>query len=305
MEYDDVQSSGSISVWTKDIKTDDYSLAEIQSFGLLDDVPDKAWQMLQTRVRNRVNYLHPNNPYSNSYLLNVEPHRWYQDNFEPDFTCLHEEILGGLGDGAKWVCNPRKLKELAIKRESEKKEACLIYSFGIMGDFDFESDIAALLDGAPCEIHVFDMKDYESKIPTEYKHMIHYHKWGLKGSREQSQLLQDGLNSTNPDGSAVYTFHTLQETIDILGHNNRIIDVFKIDCEGCEWDTYEDWLSSNVDIRQIQVQVNSVHKNVINFFETLQKAGYVTFHKEANTIEQGRCYEYAFLKLDEAFFASA
>jgi len=201
--------------------------------------------------------------------------------------------------------NPRKLKELAIKRVSEKKEACLIYSFGSKGKFEFESGIAALLDGAPCEIHVFDMGDYERKIPIEYKHMIHYHKWGLKGSREQSQLRQGGLNSTKPDGSAVYTFHTLQETIDILGHNNRIIDVFKIDCEGCEWDTYEDWLSSNVDIRQIQVQVNSVHKNVINFFETLQKAGYVTFHKEANTIEQGRCYEYAFLKLDEAFFASA
>jgi len=201
--------------------------------------------------------------------------------------------------------NPRKLKELAIKRESEKKEACLIYSFGSMGKFEFESDIAALLDGAPCEIHVFDMGDYERKIPIEYKHMIHYHKWGLKGSREQSQLRQGGLNSTKPDGSAVYTFHTLQETIDILGHNNRIIDVFKIDCEGCEWDTYEDWLSSNVDIRQIQVELHSLHKNVINFFETLQKAGYVTFHKEANTIVQGRCYEYAFLKLDEAFFASA
>jgi len=292
-------------VRAKDIKTDEYSLAEIQSFGLIDDVPDKAWQMLQARVRNRVNHKYPSDPYFNSHSTKVEPHRWHQENFEPDFTCLHEERVGGMGDGPKWVCNPRKLKELAIKRVSEKKEACLIYSFGSKGKFEFESGIAALLDGAPCEIHVFDMGDYVRKIPIEYKHMINYNRWGLKGSREQSQLRQGAFNSTNPDGSARYTFHTLQETIDILGHNNRIIDVFKIDCEGCEWDTYEDWVSSNVDIRQIQVELHSMHKNVINFFETLQKAGYVTFHKEANTIIKGKCYEYAFLKLDKAFFASA
>ena len=103
MRYRNIPSSGSISVRAKDIKTDEYSLAEIQSFGLIDDVPDKAWQMLQARVRNRVNHKYPSDPYFNSHSTKVEPHRWHQENFEPDFTCLHEERVGGMGDGPKWV----------------------------------------------------------------------------------------------------------------------------------------------------------------------------------------------------------
>ena len=43
--------------------------------------------------------------------------------------------------------------------------------------------------------------------------------------------------------------------------------------------------------------------NAIDFFVTLQKAGYVTFHKEPNIQSGGgECIEYGMLKLDMDFF---
>jgi hypothetical protein len=99
-------------------------------------------------------------------------------------------------------------------------------------------------------------------------------------------------------------FFTLQETIDKLGHQNRVIDVFKIDCESCEWTTYKDWLESEVDIRQILVKVHNVPYQTIVFFTAVQNAGYVTFHKEPNTqYADGNCQEYCFLKLNQSFFS--
>jgi len=292
---------------------DVFALSKTQSFGLIDDIPDNSWKMLQTRVRNRINHKHPSNPYSS----HEAPQIWFQENFEPDFTCLHEERIGGMGDGAKWVCNPRKLKELALQRARDTNEKCLIYSFGSSGDFSFEASLATLLEGAPCEVHVFDMDDFASLIPVEYKDFIFFHHWGLKGSREQSQFMalqsireptkyqSSQILSASSPAAQIGEFHTFQEIVKKLGHKNRTIDVLKIDCEGCEWDTYEDWLQSSVDIRQIQVEMHYVHNHAVHFFLILQRAGFVTFHKEANTLVNGLCYEYAFMKLDEAFFADS
>jgi hypothetical protein len=53
-------------------------------------------------------------------------------------------------------------------------------------------------------------------------------------------------------------FQTMEETVRKLGHAGRTIDLFKIDCEGCEWYTYKDWFQAGVDIRQVLVEVHSV-----------------------------------------------
>ena len=47
---------------------------------------------------------------------------------------------------------------------------------------------------------------------------------------------------------------------ELLGHKGRTVDVFKIDCEGCEYDLFNDGFfeslkKQDVVLRQIQIEV--------------------------------------------------
>jgi len=86
-----------------------------------------------------------------------------------------------------------------------------------------------------------------------------------------------------------------------LGHTGRTIDIFKIDCEWCEWFTFDTWLEQ--DIRQILVEThNAPLPQARNFFYQLHDAGFVIFSKEANYQNGGGGVEFAFLKLSTDFF---
>ena len=94
---------------------------------------------------------------------------------------------------------------------------------------------------------------------------------------------------------------TVQDIMSKLGHQNRTIDIFKIDCEGCEWESYEGWFEG-ASIRQIQVELHYITKAEA-LMRYAYKNNFVIFHKEPNTLGcKGVCIEYAFLRLTEAFF---
>jgi hypothetical protein len=152
------------------------------------------------------------------------------------FTCPFLEKIGGLGEGAKWMCDIGRLaaqverrRQKAAKQSNSDPDAkhCLIYSIGSNGDYKFEDAVVDTL-GQLCEIHVFDIDDFDRGAENANRGII-FHKWGLASSyssvnnKEVTQL-----------GSNVIT-HTFQEIKKLLGHEDRTLDVFKIDCEGCEW----------------------------------------------------------------------
>lgn len=53
-----------------------------------------------------------------------------------------------------------------------------------------------------------------------------------KGREEKCCQYQIGLGADQPP-----TYKSLKTLVNELGHNKRTVDIFKIDCEGCEWST--------------------------------------------------------------------
>lgn len=84
-------------------------------------------------------------------------------------------------------------------------------------------------------IHTFDLIA-SNKRKGDFKIALQpystFHHWGL-GTKEQSDESKKTGNRRRRQ------FKTLQETMKELGHVGRRIDLFKIDCKGCEWTTYD------------------------------------------------------------------
>lgn len=300
---------------TKEGLFHDFTMAKYQSFGFFDDIRVEDWALMRQRVRERTNHNDAVLGPRSKIIYMDEPNTWYQNNWEPDFSCKHERKVGGLGDGAKWLCDPHRIprtlytpEHLSIPKRTQfkmshtneineilddvSKQKCLVYSFGNRGNLQFEYGLREKIGKDTCEIHVFDdsehFNSYES-LPGLDDGTVFFHPWSLEGSEKQS---------------SARNLLTMQETVEALGHTHMVIDIFKIDCDGCEWDIYKDLFDAEVTIMQILVEVHGSPPNANDFFETLQKHHYVTFHKEPNTLfSGGTCQKYSFLKLAPEFFS--
>jgi hypothetical protein len=248
---------------------DTFSRAHIESDGFFTDMHESDWKKLTERVKDT--------PKCTRQCEAEEAHRWYQNNWEPSFTCQHERRVGRWGDGGKWICDPHRV---ATKVDG----SCLIYSIGSRNDFSFEEGVLHDISTA-CEIHTFDptVGDHPSHIPQHGN--VHFHPWGL----------------SNVDNGS---YKTLPQIVKDLGHTSREIDILKIDCEGCEWTTFNSWFESGVSIRQILIELHGGTKGgtdpvpAMAFMDYLQEHGYIIFHKEPNTLGcKGSCIEYSFIRL--------
>lgn len=254
----------------------DYELAMRESLGFFDDIPSHTW----TLMKKRIGHLHSIPGFSQTDYRNKYPGFYYQYHNEPDFTCQHEMRIGNQGDGGKWVCDPHRITA---------QKSCLVYSVGSRGDFSFEEYVLKEID-PNCEIHTFDLEDFAAKAEP---YGIHFHTWGF------------GLDTV--EHNPKFLIKSLQRTVEELGHAGRVIDIFKIDCDNCEWETYDSWFEADVVLRQVQVEI---HKNpqpkIQNFFRAFRNHGYVMFHKEPNIAHplDSPVYaiELAFLKLGDSFF---
>jgi len=272
-------------------------IAYKHSFGLLDDVDNKEWERIRKKVHTQSIYKNPENP-----LERVEESQyWLENNIIPNFDCPHNIQVGGqnLEDGVKFVCNPHRLIH-------EDKKDCLVYSVGCAGNYIFEDGIYEMHKGK-CEIHVFDPAPNWGRRNDPTVKNIHYHPWGFKSSYDT-----ESKSVVWPKGRGG-GFKTIQETMKELGHEGKKIDIFKIDCEGCEYTGYLDWIG--LGFGQILVETHDVPTPVGKqksrwfqkpldlsvYYGDYTKNGYALYNRDVH----GKGLELAYVKLHEDFWKKA
>jgi hypothetical protein len=261
-----------------------FELAIKQSFGFFTDITDDQWRLAQ-KIHAKV---FPN-IYGDQESVVSDTSVWYGSNFQEEFHCAAARRLPSnpLPDGPKWVCDPHRIAA---------QEKCLVYSFGSFGNVEFERGVKEEI-GEHCEIHTFDIEtsnapngDYEQLLN---KYGVTFHNWGIANEQKASHYAR------TKEGPPMYT---LEKIMTMLNHTGRIVDIFKIDCEECEWEVYSQFIGGAM-LRQILVETHSnPMPAALNFFKSLHDAGYVIFSKECNYYCKGQCVEYAFLKLHDEFF---
>eukprot|EP00747_Dinoflagellata_sp_TGD_P099230 gnl/TRDRNA2_/TRDRNA2_167676_c1_seq1.p1 gnl/TRDRNA2_/TRDRNA2_167676_c1~~gnl/TRDRNA2_/TRDRNA2_167676_c1_seq1.p1 ORF type:complete len:263 (+),score=32.20 gnl/TRDRNA2_/TRDRNA2_167676_c1_seq1:107-790(+) len=210
--------------------------------------------------------------------MQVTTSEFYQTYYEPSLSCEFEQRVGRYFDGGKWVCDPQK-----IFAQTQEGKDCLVYSVGSNGDYSFEEAVTASIS-SKCEIHTIDMYNWTHYTKTPPPSNVHYH------------IYEIGRTS-------------IAEVMSELGHGNKSIDIFKIDCDSCEWDSYRQWFAAGVYIRQILLEVHGGggldSQRTHDLFNFLFDMGYVIFHKEPNIAFPGSAgvvaVEFAFLKLSPSF----
>ena len=91
----------------------DSELAASESHGFFYDVSADSWNLLRDIYLKHDNHRDPSRPllYSEHDPKFLAPSymsaaAWYQNNYEPNFSCMFEKRIGGMqmnGDGPKWV----------------------------------------------------------------------------------------------------------------------------------------------------------------------------------------------------------
>jgi hypothetical protein len=117
-----------------------------------------------------------------------------------------------------WTCNTHRLLE---------RKECLIYSFGSDGKYTWEDGLVDLLGNTKCEIHVFDRFDHK-RVGDDILKNIHYHKWDLKSSYHNT--FNAALSVKNARRDAILESYTFQEILVKLGHQERTIDILRMNC---------------------------------------------------------------------------
>ncbi len=283
-------TSSSSSTTTTSSTVTTSSLAFQQSYGFFDDISDEDWKMRQAKARNHSHHDGGGDPLR-YWNAKTPASMFYYYNYEPLFSCPHLHRVGGAGDGPKWTCDPHRIKRVVQRRNT----TCLIYSIGCWNVYLWEDGLFHLLGpDVVCEFHIFDPGHFDRPLVNAQRNM-HYHSWGIKSSYHNDTRISHVIDHQgNPMLNG--TFLSLPETMRLLGHTNRTIDILKVDCESCEWFTYRDWIQYG-DVRQLFVETHKLPMpqrtprawpwpgldlKPTQFFDELQHAGFIMFSKEPN-----------------------
>uniref|UniRef100_A0A7S4JD16 Methyltransferase domain-containing protein n=1 Tax=Odontella aurita TaxID=265563 RepID=A0A7S4JD16_9STRA len=219
------------------------------------------------------------------------------DLYEPEAVCLLDERFGGsgekryahFGDGPKFVCGA----DVVASQEG----TCLVYSVGSKNEIDFERSAKEIMG---CEVHTFDPTLRKPFIGDKY---AVFHPWGF-GREGGSMEVRDSNITTRYYN---ITTRSLAGVMKSLRHDGKILDILKIDCEGCEYeavtDAFKEIAAGNLTIGQVQVEIHKYYRDghdlhdLANLFRAADVASMRIFHKERNGwgCNGYKCVEYSFV----------
>ncbi|XP_069130239.1 uncharacterized protein [Argopecten irradians] len=145
--------------------------------------------------------------------------------------CRNVVRVGQAGDGGWNMCNTTEYRPV---------KPCLVYSFGINNDWGFDDAISSEYG---CEVHAFD--------PS----------MGVNDHKRSEKIYFHNLALSDKNGiiNGHWKSKTLQSIIHSLGHDERIIDIVKMDIEGSEWPAMESFIPSGTlkNIRQLYFEFHT------------------------------------------------
>lgn len=150
----------------------------------------------------------------------------------------------GFLDGEKIVCMDNLYKDIEAGN-------CLVYSFGIGDNWDFETKMAKM----GCTVHAYDPN---VEIPTKDSINFHFHKTGLGG---KVGVMKNGA----PDGTVrQIPVLTLDEALRQNGDEGKEITYLKMDVEGAEFVALPQMIESKVftNVRQMGIEMHTGSRNL-------------------------------------------
>lgn len=180
------------------------------------------------------------------------------------------------------------------------RKPCLVYSFGINYDFRFDDVMADL----GCEVHSFD-----PSMGNTGKHIrktgVHFHPIGI-GGKSYDDVIPRMDQYTKKDPKKMWKMRTLRQIIESLGHEDRHLDILKVDIEAYEWGVLKNIVSDDnltSRIRQLELEFHifpntadaSNYVELLQIYRSLKEAGFsryaCTIYRFDNTtkILQAEC----------------
>ncbi len=163
------------------------------------------------------------------------------------------------------MCNDGNLKPIHSN--------CIVLSFGVNTNDNFESEINKNLN---CLIHSFDpfieppriaelrrQKSKESDVTVQVNDNWFFHSMGITNTER--------IRDKNKKG----WLDTYDHILDYINLKGKIIDVFKIDTEGAEWESFPDIMSKDPSllcnyVKQIAIETHSWLYNHTHNYQVIQ-----------------------------------
>ena len=182
----------------------------------------------------------------------------------------------GSTDGAQYICLANIYKDIL-------KGKCIVYSFGINDNIEFESEMGRI----GCKVWAYDPTIHISKYPGKN---IHFMKTGM-GHYTGLMTLKNSIYQTK------FPVLALQDAIKNNNHSDFEISLLKVDIEGSEVKAIGEWFASGVlkQVRQIAVELHtgsiffkkakrpSLTRILTSFLTKFHKLGFKLVYYSPNT----------------------